>query len=134
MPTKVLRLMSKGGRGCYHAHYNCEIADDVSAAFDLISQFFPDKSDFRPAPWNDAELSEMWNRLDSAGLTQHFKFGFKDKEQLLQWFELGELEILEMAGIYLYEVTAETVVRGEHQAIFRSPIKEERLPLEALLE
>ena len=76
----------------------------------------------------------MWDRLDDAGLTQHFKFGFKDKEQLLQWFELGELEVLEMAGIYLYEVTAETVVNGECQIIFRFPIKEERLPLEALLE
>ena len=126
--------MSKDGHGCYQARWKSELADDASAAFDLMSQLFENKEHCRPSPWFDRKLAGMWNRLDSAGLTQHFKFGFKDKEQLLQWFELGELEILEMAGIYLYEVTAETVVNGECQIIFRFPIKEERLPLEALLE
>ena len=134
MPTKVLRLMSKDGHGCYQARWKSELTDDASAAFDLMSQLFENKEHCRPGPWSDRKLAGMWDRLDDAGLTQHFKFGFKDKEQLLQWFELGELEVLEMAGIYLYEVTAETVVNGECQIIFRSPIKEERLPLEALLE
>ena len=134
MPTKVLRLMSEKGDGCYQLWDRTDgLADEVRAALDLAHECFGGHTQMRPAPWGDENLSELWDRLSMAGIAEKFKFGFADKEQLLNWFSLEELEIFEMAGIYLYEVTAETVIRGSHQAIFRSPLQSTRLPLEALL-
>ena len=134
MAKKVLRLMSERGDGCYQLWGRTDgLADEVRAALALMHECFGENTQIRPAPWGDSRLSELWDRLSLSGISEKFKFGFADKKQLLDWFSLEELEIFEMAGIYLYEVTAETVVRGSHQAIFRSPLQSTRLPLEALL-
>ncbi len=135
MAKKVLRLMSESGEGCYQLWGRTDgLADEVRAALDLADECFRKSSQLRPPPWGDENLHDLWDRLSLAGIAEKFKFGFADKEQLLNWFSLEELEIFEMAGIYLYEVTAETVIHGSHQAIFRSPLWSDRLPLEALLE
>ena len=135
MAKKVLRLMSWNGEGCYQLWGRKDgLQDEIAAALELIAEMRPAWEVVRPTPLGDKKLSPIWERLDRRGCANEFKFGFANKEQLLQWFTVEELEIFEMAGIYPYEVTAKTVVRGEHQAIFRSPIKEERLPLEALLD
>ena len=127
--------MSEKGDGCYQLWGRTDgLGEEVKAALDLMHECFGESSQLRPAPWGDSILSKLWNRLSSSGISEKFKFGFADKKQLLDWFSLEELEIFEMAGIYLYEVTAETVVRGSHQAIFRSPLQSTRLPLETLLE
>ena len=134
MAKKVLRLMSWNGEGCYQRWGRKDgLQDEIVAALELIEEMRPAWTVKRPGPFFDEKLSLLWTRLDWRGCAKKFKFGFANKEQLLQWFTVEELEVLEMAGIHLYEVEAATVLKGEHQAIFRNPQKYERIPLEALL-
>lgn len=135
MAKKVLRLMSWNGEGCYQRWGRKDgLQDEIVAALELIEEMRPVWEVERPGPLGDEKLGPLWARLDRRGYTNEFKFGFANKEQLLQWFTVEELEVFEMAGIYLYEIEAATVLRGEHQAIFRNPKKHKRIPLEALLE
>ena len=134
MAKKVLRLMSWNGEGCYQRWGRKDgLQDEIVAALELIEEMRPARTVKRPGPFFDEKLSPLWTRLARRCRANEFKFGFANKEQLLQWFTVEELEVLEMAGIHLYEVEAATVLKGEHQAIFRNPQKYERIPLEALL-
>lgn len=134
MAKKVLRLMSWNGEGCYQRWGRKDgLQDEIAAALELIGEMRPAWEVDRPGPFFDEKLDPIWARLDRRGCADEFKFGFANKEQLLQWFTVEELEVFEMAGIHLYEVEAATVLKGEHQAIFRNPRKYERIPLEALL-
>jgi hypothetical protein len=127
--------MSWSGDGCYQRWGRSDgLEREIAAALELIEEMRPVWAVDRPAPFADNKLARIWGRLERRGYAEAFKFGFANKEQLLQWFTVEELEVFEMAGIHLYEVEAATVLRGEHQAIFRNPQKYERIPLEALLE
>lgn len=72
-----------------------------------------------PPPSCDAGLSDFWYALDETG-RDPFVFGFRDLDQLTNWFMWPELmrEYHEIACIGVYAVEEGAVVDGQFQTIF----------------
>ena len=91
-----------------------------------------------PTPDNDPLISKWWIETRDKNKSQHYVFGFKDEEQLLDWFPVDGLRILHnyqnimnregntLYGpdfytfrVVVYNADDEFVKQGEKQCVFK---------------
>lgn len=117
---KVLRIESVSKRGVYQV--NNELAHRANKFYwktDLESH-----REWHPMPDDDTKLGEWWENT----ITQNWYFGFKDEEQLTNWFPKDNWEMFvrfnndclpdQTLGIGTYEVDEFYVRMGDKQLCF----------------
>lgn len=105
---RIFRVQAFNGNGPYMGSN----ISDVAGIGCLISE--------HPNPYGDAGLCEAWENMHSYEQDE-FYFGFKDLNQLSNWFMYPDLnmEAAELGWIVEYEVNEEDYVIGQFQAIFK---------------
>lgn len=114
--VKVYRVEGDSGKGIY--------MDLSGKDLSITSEF--DVSNSTPAPMEDGGLKSIFGarKYVTEDYQKQWFFGFKDKEQLLDWFksEEGMIEYIEKHGnakVVEYEVNYEDVISGEFQTAFK---------------
>ena len=121
--VRVYRIEKEDGTGVY-------TAGSVTATERRLGEIISDYTGFcddgwspssrHPAPGIDSQLGPVWKHMDIAQRDRYY-FGFKDIEQLQNWFfDIRLNNILHEYGfrVSIYDVPKCDVIEGKHQVAF----------------
>ena len=117
MAMYVFRMQNKEGRGPYHQMFTGPDGDWISyrSAWAIRAHEHPE----RPGLMFDDGLMHSIRRMTTFR-EREWRFGFKSKEQALEWFDsTTERARLAEHGFRVVRIRAERIIYGDKQVLFQ---------------
>jgi hypothetical protein len=112
---------SKVNSGAFRCGLATKICREVQRLYDDEHATF-NSTALHPSPSEDAGINTWWSNAGCLGTRERYVFGFRDMDQLTNWFMWPEVMaskgVLQMGRIGVYAVPAEYVQDGQFQTIF----------------